>query len=105
MEFEKGLNVRPITITEFQNKFSKSGKLIKTDWRHLIESLQSIGHVHLHDKEYGAAIVGGASIDGRHRKTSFKKIDVLIFDCDFVTLKTLKDWLKSNFADYAWFLY
>ncbi len=101
----QGERVRPLTVTEFQNKFSKNGQLVTTQWIDLITELQQVGHIQLHDKEVGAAIVGGPSTDGRHRKKSFKKIDVLIFDCDFVTLKTLKDWLQSNFAGFAWFLY
>ena len=79
--------MRVLNITEYQNKFSKNGTVIKTTWPELVDSLQQIGHTRLIDKNQGAAIVGGASIDGRHKKSSIKQIDIMIFDCDHITLK------------------
>lgn len=97
--------MRDLFITEFSNKYDKSGRVIKTKWPELIKSLQTVGHVKLADKESGAAIVGAPSVNGRHKKTSFKYCDIMIFDCDHVSYQTLHDWLQSNLGDVAWFLY
>jgi hypothetical protein len=97
--------LRELSITEFSSKFSKHGNVISTQWVDFVDSIKGVGHVSLENKEYGAAIVGGRSLNGRHQIKSFKSVDLLIFDCDHVSYNQLYSWLVDNYGNYAWLLY
>jgi hypothetical protein len=99
------IKMRELTLTEFSNKFSKTGKIVKFQWPHFVQELFQKGHVLLKDKNMGAAIVAGASKNGRHQKISFSSIDMMIFDCDNVSLTKIENWLSENISNAAWFIY